>query len=153
MAVVGAVYTRVFLPDSVVDDGLSAPIISEEKLYITKPDGESTRNSKSTQLFKRMPSLEDMVCLLKTRSVNFNFGFFFLFFWFLERKTVLCLANKLPYTLLLFEVIIFSQFAAQHFPKLQLLRFSAILQMLAFMHLLWYFTSLIPWITKHISFW
>lgn len=79
MAVVGAVYTRVFLPDSVVDDGLSAPIISEEKLYITKPDGESTRNSKSTQLFKRMPSLEDMVCLLKTRSVNFNFGFFFLF--------------------------------------------------------------------------
>lgn len=68
VAVVGAVYTRVFLPDSVVDDGLSAPIISEEKLYITKPDGESTRNSKSTQLFKRMPSLEDMVCLLKTSS-------------------------------------------------------------------------------------
>lgn len=123
MAVVAAVYTRVFLPGSIADDGLSAPIISEEKLYITKPDGESTRNGNSTQLFKRMPSLEDMVCLLKTRYANFNFNF------------LLCLENKLPYTLLLFEVIIFSQFAAQHFPKLQLLRFSAILQMLAFMHL------------------
>lgn len=99
MAVVAAVYTRVFLPDSIVKDGLSVPIISEEKLYITKPDGESTRNGNSTQLFKRMPSLEDMVCLLKTRYANFNF---------LERKTVLCLENKLPNTLLPFEVIIFS---------------------------------------------
>ncbi|XP_062164856.1 uncharacterized protein LOC133871418 isoform X1 [Alnus glutinosa] len=68
VAVVAAVYTRVFLPDSIVKDGLSVPIISEEKLYITKPDGESTRNGNSTQLFKRMPSLEDMVCLLKASS-------------------------------------------------------------------------------------
>jgi hypothetical protein len=126
VAVIAAVYMKVFLPDSILDDALTVPIISEEKLYITKPDGEPTKNSNGTQIFKRMPSLDDMVCLLKTRSVNFNFLFL--------RKKVLFLENKLLYTMLLFELIIFSQFAAQHFPKLQLLRFSAILQMLAFMH-------------------
>lgn len=66
VAVVAAVYMRVFLPDSIVDNDLSTPILSEKKLRITKQDGESTRNTDSTQLFKRMPSLEDMVYLLKT---------------------------------------------------------------------------------------
>ncbi|KAG6699527.1 hypothetical protein I3842_08G071100 [Carya illinoinensis] len=57
---------RVFLPDSVVGGGLTAPFISNEKPELTKPDGESTRNG--MQLFKSMPSLEDMVSLLKTSS-------------------------------------------------------------------------------------
>ncbi|XP_059459637.1 uncharacterized protein LOC132189121 [Corylus avellana] len=68
VAVIAAVYMKVFLPDSILDDALTVPIISEEKLYITKPDGEPTRNSNGTQIFKRMPSLDDMVCLLKTSS-------------------------------------------------------------------------------------
>ncbi|XP_018851767.1 hippocampus abundant transcript-like protein 1 isoform X3 [Juglans regia] len=66
VAVVAAVYMRVFLPDSVVGHGLTASLISKEKPDLTKPDGESTRNG--TQLFKSMPSLEDMVSLLKTSS-------------------------------------------------------------------------------------
>ncbi|KAE8057312.1 hypothetical protein FH972_014013 [Carpinus fangiana] len=68
VAVIAAVYMKVFLPDSILDDALTVPIISEEKLYITKPDGEPTKNSNGTQIFKRMPSLDDMVCLLKTSS-------------------------------------------------------------------------------------
>lgn len=69
MAVVAAVYMRVFLPDSVVGDGLTAPFMSKEKPDLTKLDGESTRNG--MQIFKSMPSLKDMVSLLKTRSVYF----------------------------------------------------------------------------------
>lgn len=61
-------YMRVFLPDSIVDNTLSAPILSKEKLNVTKSDGDSTR--KTVQVFKTMPSFEDMLSLLKIRSVN-----------------------------------------------------------------------------------
>ncbi|KAG6648372.1 hippocampus abundant transcript-like protein 1 isoform X1 [Carya illinoinensis] len=66
VAMIAAVYMRVFLPDSVVEDGLSAPILSKDKLHITKSDGESNRNG--TLVLKRMPSWEDMVSLLNTSS-------------------------------------------------------------------------------------
>ncbi len=68
MAGLATVYMRVFLPDSIVDNTLSAPILSKEKLNVTKSDGDSTR--KTVQVFKTMPSFEDMLSLLKIRSVN-----------------------------------------------------------------------------------
>jgi hypothetical protein len=68
VAGLATVYMRVFLPDSIVDNTLSAPILSKEKLNVTKSDGDSTR--KTVQVFKTMPSFEDMLSLLKIRSVN-----------------------------------------------------------------------------------
>lgn len=59
---------RVFLPDSIIDANLSTPILSKEKLNVAESEKDST---KKVQLFKTMPSLDDMVALLKTRLVNF----------------------------------------------------------------------------------
>jgi MFS family permease len=66
VAGLATVYMRVFLPDSIVDNTLSAPILSKEKLNVTKSDGDSTR--KTVQVFKTMPSFEDMLSLLKISS-------------------------------------------------------------------------------------
>ncbi|KAK8997019.1 hypothetical protein V6N11_020511 [Hibiscus sabdariffa] len=69
MAMLAAVYMRVFLPDSVANDNLSTPILSEGKLKgVVNQDVES---DKKVQMFKPMPSLEDMLALLKT-SVTFS---------------------------------------------------------------------------------
>ncbi|KAK8512589.1 hypothetical protein V6N12_075161 [Hibiscus sabdariffa] len=69
MAMLAAVYMRVFLPDSVANDNLSTPILSEGKLKgVVNQDVES---NKKVQMFKPMPSLEDMLALLKT-SVTFS---------------------------------------------------------------------------------
>ncbi|KAL4309296.1 hypothetical protein GQ457_01G008950 [Hibiscus cannabinus] len=69
MAMLAAVYMRVFLPDSVANDNLSIPILSEGKLKgVVNQDVES---DKKVQMFKPMPSLEDMLALLKT-SVTFS---------------------------------------------------------------------------------
>ncbi|XP_039024257.1 hippocampus abundant transcript-like protein 1 [Hibiscus syriacus] len=66
MAMLAAVYMRVFLPDSIVNDNLSIPIMSEGKLKgIVNQDVES---DKKVQTFKTMPSIEDMQALLKTSS-------------------------------------------------------------------------------------
>ncbi|OWM70630.1 hypothetical protein CDL15_Pgr014303 [Punica granatum] len=60
VAVAALLYMRVFLPDSAVDNELSAPIVANVgKLG----DGDSTRSS---QIFKTVPSLEDMVALVKS---------------------------------------------------------------------------------------
>ncbi|KAL4334073.1 hypothetical protein GQ457_07G027340 [Hibiscus cannabinus] len=63
MAMLSAVYMRVFLPDSLLNDNLSTPIISKENFNgIVNQDEES---SKKMQAFKTMPSIEDMLALLK----------------------------------------------------------------------------------------
>ncbi|GMN34889.1 hypothetical protein TIFTF001_004969 [Ficus carica] len=64
LAVVALVYMRVFLPDSVIDDNLSVPILSTEKLNVKESVKDS---SKKEHLFKSMPSADDMVALLNTR--------------------------------------------------------------------------------------
>lgn len=69
MSIVSTVYMRVFLPDSVIDDNLSAPIMSNGKANVTQP---SDCSAKKMEVFKTMPSLEDMLALLKSRSVNFS---------------------------------------------------------------------------------
>ncbi|KAF3446840.1 hypothetical protein FNV43_RR12020 [Rhamnella rubrinervis] len=63
VAAVAAVYMRVFLPDSIIDANLSTPILSKEKLNVAESEKGST---KKMQLFKTMPSLDDMIALLKT---------------------------------------------------------------------------------------
>lgn len=69
MAMLSAVYMRIFLPDSIINDNLSAPILSQGKLDgIVNPDEES---DKKMQMFKTMPSIEDMLALLKSRSLKF----------------------------------------------------------------------------------
>lgn len=57
-------YMRVFLPDSVINDNLSVPILSTEKL---NPKDSVKDSSKKEHLFKSMPSADDMVALLNTR--------------------------------------------------------------------------------------
>ncbi|KAK8646391.1 hypothetical protein V6N13_120180 [Hibiscus sabdariffa] len=69
MAMLSAVYMRVFLPDSLLNDNLSTPIISKENINgIVNQDEES---SKKMQAFKTMPSIEDMLALLKS-SMTFS---------------------------------------------------------------------------------
>ncbi|XWS20900.1 hypothetical protein CRYUN_Cryun30bG0009100 [Craigia yunnanensis] len=69
MAILSAVYMRIFLPDSIINDNLSTPIISKGKLDgIVNPDEES---EKKMQMFKTMPSIEDMIALLKS-SLTFS---------------------------------------------------------------------------------
>ncbi|KAE8654065.1 putative phospholipase d delta [Hibiscus syriacus] len=69
MAMLAAVYMRIFLPDSIVNDNLSTPIMSDGKLKgIVNQDEES---DKTVQMFKTMPSIEDMHALLKT-SLTFS---------------------------------------------------------------------------------
>ncbi|TYH30759.1 hypothetical protein ES288_A01G120200v1 [Gossypium darwinii] len=69
MAMLSAVYMRVFLPDSIVNDNLSTPILSEGKLDgIVNQDEES---DKKIQMFKTLPSIEDMLALLKS-SLTFS---------------------------------------------------------------------------------
>ncbi|EXB81500.1 Hippocampus abundant transcript 1 protein [Morus notabilis] len=63
LAVVSLVYMRVFLPDSVIDDNLSVPIMSTEKPNAKELVKDS---SKKENLFKSMPSADDMVALLNT---------------------------------------------------------------------------------------
>lgn len=61
VAVVALLYMRVFLPDSATGDDLSAPIVANAgKLG----EGGSTESS---QIFKTVPSFEDMVALVKSR--------------------------------------------------------------------------------------
>ncbi|XP_012445700.1 uncharacterized protein LOC105769547 isoform X2 [Gossypium raimondii] len=69
MAMLSAIYMRVFLPDSIINDNLSTPIISEGK-----SDGVANQNKepdKKMQVFKTMPSMEDMLALLKS-SLTFS---------------------------------------------------------------------------------
>ncbi|KAJ7957922.1 Hippocampus abundant transcript-like protein 1 [Quillaja saponaria] len=64
VALLAAVYLKVFLKDSIIDDSLSVPIISNGKLSAsTKIEGQSVRD---VQPFKTMPSLKDMVSLLRS---------------------------------------------------------------------------------------
>ncbi|XP_022751933.1 uncharacterized protein LOC111300548 isoform X2 [Durio zibethinus] len=68
MATLSAVYMRIFLPDSIINDNLSTPIISGGKLDgIVNPD----ESGKKIQMFKTMPSIEDMLALLKS-SLTFS---------------------------------------------------------------------------------
>ncbi|KAK8648903.1 hypothetical protein V6N13_129645 [Hibiscus sabdariffa] len=65
MAMLAAVYMRIFLPDSVVNDNLYTKIMSEGRLKVIVNQEES---DKKVQMFKTMPSMEDMLDLLKTSS-------------------------------------------------------------------------------------
>ncbi|KAH9693563.1 Major facilitator superfamily protein [Citrus sinensis] len=61
-SIISAVYMRIFLPESVRDEDLYTPILSS-KAEISASCEEST---KKLQVFKRLPSIDDMVHLLKS---------------------------------------------------------------------------------------
>ncbi|XP_065848071.1 uncharacterized protein [Euphorbia lathyris] len=67
VAFVSLVYMKVFLQDSIVDQNLSTPILSNGKCRVDVVD----KSTKKVQVFKTMPSLEDMSCLLRS-SVTFT---------------------------------------------------------------------------------
>ncbi|KAB2082332.1 hypothetical protein ES319_A05G190900v1 [Gossypium barbadense] len=67
MAMLSAVYMRVFLPDSIINDNLSTPIISEGKSDDVANQNEEP--GKKMQVFKTMPSMEDMLALLKSSNL------------------------------------------------------------------------------------
>uniref|UniRef100_A0A803NKS8 Uncharacterized protein n=2 Tax=Cannabis sativa TaxID=3483 RepID=A0A803NKS8_CANSA len=54
---------RVFLPDTIIDDNLSVPILSKVKLGVSESDQGS---SKKGRFLKSLPSPNGMVALLKT---------------------------------------------------------------------------------------
>ncbi|KAL5557798.1 hypothetical protein UlMin_034009 [Ulmus minor] len=65
-AMVAAVYMRVFLPDSIIDANLTVPILSKEKVNVVESVDDS---SKKVQMFKVIPSSDDMVALLKSSRI------------------------------------------------------------------------------------
>ena len=66
LAFAAAVYMRVFLPDSIIDDNLTVPIMSKVKLNVAESEQDSTKKESA---FKSIPSPSDMIALLKSRLV------------------------------------------------------------------------------------
>ncbi|XP_062098286.1 uncharacterized protein LOC133804142 [Humulus lupulus] len=62
-SIAAVVYMRIFLPDTVIDDNLSVPILSKVKLSVSESDQGS---NKKGRFLKSLPSPDDMVALLKT---------------------------------------------------------------------------------------
>ncbi|XP_050364392.1 uncharacterized protein LOC126783052 [Argentina anserina] len=63
VAVVSVMYMRVFLPDSIIDDGISAPLLSNGKAKASISDQSSNTELQSP---KALPSIPDLIALLKT---------------------------------------------------------------------------------------
>ncbi|XP_010539088.1 PREDICTED: hippocampus abundant transcript-like protein 1 isoform X2 [Tarenaya hassleriana] len=63
VAVLSTVYMRLFLPDSIADNSLTVPILSGEKVSATLPKDKS---DKKFEVFRTLPSVQDMVGLLKS---------------------------------------------------------------------------------------
>ncbi|KAK9270815.1 hypothetical protein L1049_026401 [Liquidambar formosana] len=63
VAAVATLYMKVFLPDSIIDDDISNQTKSKAKPEIKRVDGDPKRN-----LFKTLPSLDDIISLLRSSS-------------------------------------------------------------------------------------
>jgi len=69
IAVIGAVYMKLFLPDSVIDDRhLYTPIISQQKPTVSSVDAKLERNK---HLLKALRSFKDLTSFLTSRYNNF----------------------------------------------------------------------------------
>ncbi|PNT38552.1 hypothetical protein POPTR_005G245900v4 [Populus trichocarpa] len=68
VAIASLVYMRFFLQDSIIDEQLTAPILTSNGKPKGKGKDYATNEipSKNVQIFKSAPSLEDMLCLLKS---------------------------------------------------------------------------------------
>ncbi|KAG6776626.1 hypothetical protein POTOM_020147 [Populus tomentosa] len=68
VAIASLVYMRFFLQDSIIDEQLTAPILTSKGKPKGKGKDYATNEipSKNVQIFKSAPSLEDMLCLLKS---------------------------------------------------------------------------------------
>ncbi|GKU90169.1 hypothetical protein SLEP1_g4205 [Rubroshorea leprosula] len=64
MAIASTVYMTVFLPDSIIDENLSIPIMSTAK--VESITGSDDGSAKKQQVFKTLPSIEDIIALLKS---------------------------------------------------------------------------------------
>lgn len=60
MAAVSLVYMRVFLPESMMKNSVCAKNTENTRLLEKAP-------TKKWQLFKNLPSVDDTICLLRTR--------------------------------------------------------------------------------------
>jgi len=71
VAIASLVYMRFFLLDSIIDEQLTAPILTSKGKPKGKGKDYATNEipSKNVKIFKSAPSLEDMLCLLKSRLV------------------------------------------------------------------------------------
>ncbi|KAJ4826415.1 hypothetical protein Tsubulata_022771 [Turnera subulata] len=65
VSMIALVYMRVFLQDSIIEDKLAVPILSGSKVKVDNARPKQI-SDKKIQVFKTMPSLEDITCLLKT---------------------------------------------------------------------------------------
>ncbi|KAF9683191.1 hypothetical protein SADUNF_Sadunf05G0186800 [Salix dunnii] len=68
VAIASLVYMRFFLKDSIIDEQLTAPILTSTGKPKGKGKAYATNEipSKNVKTFKSAPSMEDMLCLLKT---------------------------------------------------------------------------------------
>lgn len=75
MSVVALLYMRVFLPESMMNNNSICPKSTETDCLLEKAP------SKKWNLFKTLPSVDDTICLLRTRSAQELF-FHLLWNWF-----------------------------------------------------------------------
>uniref|UniRef100_A0A2P2MKK2 Hippocampus abundant transcript-like protein 1 n=1 Tax=Rhizophora mucronata TaxID=61149 RepID=A0A2P2MKK2_RHIMU len=66
VGIVATLYMRLFLPDSVIDEELSAPITSKGKRKIEAACATDNSTAENVKIFKTMPSLDEMLCFLKS---------------------------------------------------------------------------------------
>lgn len=62
MAIVALVYMKIFLPESLPKEDILVKATETECLLEKAP-------KKNFQLYKRLPSFDDLVCLLRTRYI------------------------------------------------------------------------------------
>ncbi|KAA8537470.1 hypothetical protein F0562_027078 [Nyssa sinensis] len=63
IAVIAALYMRVFLPESIIDNGISTRRNSKDEAEVSLLDKDSKKN---LQIFKTLPSLDDSISLLRS---------------------------------------------------------------------------------------
>ncbi|KAG5526846.1 hypothetical protein RHGRI_032941 [Rhododendron griersonianum] len=71
VSMIAVVYMRIFLKDDCTirrntSDSLKHPILTTEEEETTPSEGELLSSSKEVEVFKKIPSPNDLVCLLKT---------------------------------------------------------------------------------------
>lgn len=63
---IGLVYMRIFLKDSVPGGGMRQPLLKEAEEPCLEQCADDSSN-RTTGTFKKLPSLGDVICLLKCR--------------------------------------------------------------------------------------
>ena len=77
LSMVALVYMRIFLKDSVPGGALRQPLLKE----VEEPCDEDDSSPRATGTFKKLPSLGDLICLLRCRYVWHCINWYYYIDW------------------------------------------------------------------------